>query len=276
MLLFLVQNEPHGPSPLIVAILFTLVSLPVGFLVGYLSAYRFKRQFLNAARELANLRGENFQGQLATIGGIARTAPPRKAAPPPPRATPPVESDEPEELEMVGPAPAPAATTPAPTPGTSAADTTEWQAKLAASAEQLATLENQHAATLAELHKAEAAIDILQSHIEDLEGQLDAAESEAAAARSARDAAIEAAEQARAELRDQAAAAPAAVPAVAETSSGTEAWQLAQLHREQIMMQLQLDDHVEKVNQLTYALQVANEELAEKTEMLERLQAESE
>ncbi len=60
-----------GQAPanrLLTAIIFTLVSLPLGVVTGYLWAYRFKRQYVRVARELANLRGENFRGELSTVG----------------------------------------------------------------------------------------------------------------------------------------------------------------------------------------------------------------
>ena len=44
------------------------MSLPLGIVIGYLWAYRFKRQYVRVARELANLRGQNFRGELSTVG----------------------------------------------------------------------------------------------------------------------------------------------------------------------------------------------------------------
>ena len=175
MPLFLAVTDSTSPSPLIVAFLFTAVSFPVGALLGYLWAYRFKRQYLQVARELANLRGQNFRGELKTLGGLAGAgsggapgalgALPAARVPPAGSAVAAPIADRDTQSVRVGLLPE--------------VDTV-WREKFDVSQRQYvalqgehAELQTQHAATLDELQRAEAAIDVLQTHIEDLEKQLD-------------------------------------------------------------------------------------------------------
>jgi hypothetical protein len=80
-------------NTLLAVIVFTVISLPMGFGVGYLWAYRFKRQYLQVARELATVKGENFRGELSTLrlpkGSVHTGLPPRKSAPASPSNEPP-------------------------------------------------------------------------------------------------------------------------------------------------------------------------------------------
>ena len=178
MMLLLAQASTNT---LLAAIVFTAVSLPVGIAVGYFWAYRFKRQYLRVARELANLRGENFRGELTTVGIPQR----RGSQVDPPRA------GRTELTEM---------------------DKRRWRAELAERTTERDGLAADLSACRQQTHQ-------LQQRLDD------------------------------------AMAAQAAIAAEADeptAPSGIEAWQLAQLHKEQIAMQLKLDDYMEQITQLTH------------------------
>lgn len=56
--------------PLIAAVM----GLLIGVTIGYLVTYRYKAQYEIARRQLANLRGENYRGEVATIPLKANSA----------------------------------------------------------------------------------------------------------------------------------------------------------------------------------------------------------
>lgn len=144
------------------------VGLLVGAIAGCMAAYRYKRQYESALRQLANLRGENYGGQLSTIG-LANSLP-----------------------------------------------------------------RTESTAAVATVNRSE--YDALGVRCVELENRVASLEQELIQAQQSSD------------DRDT------------SPSTGTEEWQLAQLHREQIAMQIKLDEHVATIN----ALQEENRALRER------------
>ena len=70
MKLFILAQSQSSIGPF-TALLLAGLLLTIGLLIGYAAGYRFKRKYLAAARQLANLRGENFRGELTTIGATS-------------------------------------------------------------------------------------------------------------------------------------------------------------------------------------------------------------
>ena len=52
---------------MIAPIVAALIGLGIGVAIGYLVTYRYKPQYEIVQRQLANLRGENYRGEVATI-----------------------------------------------------------------------------------------------------------------------------------------------------------------------------------------------------------------
>jgi hypothetical protein len=186
-------------NPLVIAILFTATSLPIGLLIGYLFGYRYKRHYERVARELANLKGENFRGELSRVG------------------------------MPQGPAPRPA--------------------PLPSGAEKLARaqqLEQELRAALADLTSER---DQLAAELEGL--RVEAEQWRQAASSSGADGSQAAARPGTNGNAHDADGGNGISRSPTGPPTGTEAWQLAQLHREQIAMQLQLDDSLQQIQQLT-------------------------
>ena len=186
MILPLAQS---APETLLAVVIFTAISLPLGVAIGYFWAYRYKRQYLRPATELANLHGQSFRGNVSTLGipqGVASSASPPDAAA--------------QELQRLR--------------------------------QQLVELTDERDSLVVVLEKSRQQVDRLQ-------------------------------QQAERVLAERETETADTVPAEAVGGpTGTEAWQLAQLHREQIAMQLRLDELLVQVAQLTrerdaYAARVA-------------------
>ena len=160
--------------PLIAAV----TGLVIGVALGYLVTYRYKAQYEIARRQLANLRGENFRGEVATIpfSGAAKA------------------SDVVRESGAVN-------------------NLDEEDAAIAESDSELQQLRDRCARLEQEL-------------VQTKQG------SQPAAAADIEEGPI----------------------AEAATSTSSEEWQLAQLHREQIAMQLSLDEHQLQVRNLSAEL----------------------
>lgn len=68
------------------ALFFPALCVTIGWLIGYGFSSRYRKQYLDVARELANLRGENFRGELPTLSSL-RNEGPRLASTSPPLRT---------------------------------------------------------------------------------------------------------------------------------------------------------------------------------------------
>jgi hypothetical protein len=190
----------QGPTnPLVVAIIVAAVSLPIGVLVGCLWGYNYKRRYLRVARELANLKGENFRGELTRIG-----VPQGRAARP---------------------------------------------VALPTGAEKLARAQEIEQELRQVLAERTAERDQLSMELEAVRVQLEQwRQRQETSMDGEPDRPVPAVTNGDAHRDDPAGrTARSATPA----STGTEAWQLAQLHREQIAMQLRLDDCLQQIEQLT-------------------------
>ncbi|MCP4189249.1 MAG: hypothetical protein GY768_01330 [Planctomycetaceae bacterium] len=148
---------------MIVPIVTALIGLGIGVAFGYLVTYRYKAQYEIAQRQLANLRGENYRGEVATIPFSATPA-----------------SSEKSDFVAIAPA---------------------TRAESSEICERCAELEQ-------ELVEAR-------------------------------------------QVSDQDSEAISEEPIV----GGTEQWQLAQLHREQVAMQISLDEHQIQVKELSVELE---------------------
>ena len=168
--MWIIAQAP-GTVGLLAALILAFCCLCLGAVVGYGVAYRYKRKYLVVARQLANHQGQNFRGELKTIGPLQPTG----------GAMP--QSTVPES--SAGPA----------------------------------------TCTTCEQFTAEK---------DDLVRQLDERHSQLADQR-----------QRIASLEQGLAERPTT------TTDSTESWQLAQLHREQITMQLQMDEYVSEIARLT-------------------------
>ena len=196
MTIILAQSAGVGP---LVTVLLAGLAFVFGSLVGYAWGYRFKRQYLAAARQLANLRGENFRGELTTIGNKGIDA--ASANPPP-----------------------------------AAADSARHNANANAEAdvcqrcEKLTTELSAQADEIEALRRADAErgdkISQLEASLKESEAQVLAGQAEI--------------EEATARLG----------AAGASEADSAQAWQIEQLHREQIAMQMKMDEYVEQIAQL--------------------------
>jgi hypothetical protein len=187
-------------NSLLVAIVFTAVSLPVGLLLGYLWGYRYKFRYDRVAKELSNLKGENFRGELSRVG-----------------------------------IPQGSASRPVPLPS---------------GADKLARAEQVERELRAELAERTAQRDQLAAELAALREQLDQwpQPRDDASRDDEPDRTLDqgANGDAHGEERESGIARDSI-----SSPTGTEVWQLAQLHKEQIAMQLRLDDYLEQIHQLT-------------------------
>lgn len=179
-------------NPLLIAAVFTAVSMPIGLVIGYFLGFRYKILYMRAARELANLKGENFRGELSRIGVPQGQAP---------RAV-----------------------------------------SLPSGAEKLAEARQVEQELRAALAERTAERDQLAADLRELREELERAAAPAPAANPP---------AGGADPHGHAAEGGNGSTTAPSTSvTGTEAWQLAQLHREQIAMQLRLDEYRQQVQQL--------------------------
>jgi hypothetical protein len=262
MLALLAQQSS---DKLIAAILFTMVSMPTGMFIGYLAGWRYKRRYLMVARELAALKGQNFRNELTTITS-ARPAKSGSTLPPlkdmPPTAT----GDQEERGGPTSTAPTRESTNDA-AGGGEPANEQPTDAVVSMPTELLAdenlavaTLEQQLAEVEQELEQEiaqhHAAQESWESERQSLEAELEAVKDQlqrTEAARQTAETRLSQLQDERLSLQNELEAARAATadppilspPHVADSS--TEAWQIAQLHREQIAMQLRMDELLDEI-----------------------------
>jgi len=168
--MWIIAQSP-GTVGLLAALILAFCCLCLGAVVSYGLAYRYKQKYLVVARQLANYQGQNFRGELKTIGSMKPTG-------------------------TVIPQPVVSESSTGPT-------------------------------TCTECDRLTAEKDGLVRQLDDRHSQL--ADQQQRIAR----------------LEQDLAERPTT------TTDSTESWQLAQLHREQIAMQLQMDEYVSEIARLT-------------------------
>ncbi len=307
---------------LISLVLGSLVFTCVGLAIGYLLGARFKQKYLAVARELACMRGENFQN-VPTMG-IPRAKTPTAASP---ATAAPGASDaelakarrEAEsfrreyetllkrmsELEASANQAnhlAPLAAEATPVDDHQLIDLqrqledkqqeldaqqtriAELEQALARESELLAEAREIAAELAAEspavvMAEEESSAPLLEDvEYSELREQLETLEREATALRSR----VQQLEQVNRQTADELAQSRAregqlqnelstAKSASAAVTTGTESWQIAQLHREHIGLQLQIDGHLEKIRQLTTERDTSRSHTEQSRQQVEQL-----
>lgn len=292
----------------------------VGLVTGYLVGARFKQKYLAAARELACLRGENFQN-VPTMG-IPRANPSSPTSPATNQATDAELTAARRETESfrrqyetllarmkeleasANQATSLSSATP-PTPSVDDHLLAELKSQLHETQQQLdkqntriAELEEalaRESELLAEAREiaaelaAESPAVVMEddasdgSLLEDVEvtelrEQLAALEQEASALRtrvadleqvvSQSAAQLSQLRSREAQLQSELSTAKSASASV---TTGTESWQIAQLHREHIGLQLQIDGHLERIRQITAERDTSKSQTTQAREQVEQL-----
>ena len=207
-MIILAQSSPDsiGLPALIVLIGLALI---IGAVVGYAFSFRYKRQYLVAARQLANLRGENFRGELTTLGGS------------------PLGSAQP----VTAPKTVTARKRPSPNPAESNANAIS--PTVSEPCKQCQRLTAEKSALLNETADLKRTADDAGQSLAQLEESKQVLADQLAAA-------LGEVETLQRQCDDR--------PAEIDTNS---AWQIEQLHREQIAMQMKMDEYVEQIARLT-------------------------